>query len=310
MKHWFALLDNFRRVPKRTDKLYGEGIIPITDRERATYLSPAFGRMVFTKIMTPVVDRGSGRIIGWTVVLNINSVNKRHEFFEQLYATIARETKRIRFAAGYDGLFDAYAPRRALLDRHERVLAGLTRVLDLGCGTGSLSVRLVADGARVTAVDGDTHLLRRARDRVAPLGGARFIRRDPDLLGELPAARYDGVALVNLLPRLTEPAVALAQAYKSLKPGGVMTLSAMLPSGCVDFLYNSLRTALERDGKYENLKHQFNCVLELDREQARGWTLRSREEVRALVLEAGFAIASEEGGLEDGNTLFLVARKA
>src|SRR5690606_15180689 len=112
---------------------------PITDRERVAFLSPVYGRMVFTKIMSPIVDRGSGRIIGWTVVLNINSVNKRQEFFERLFAEISNETKRIRFAASHDGLFEGFEPRTALMSAHLEAIGEAVRVLEIGCGTGMMT---------------------------------------------------------------------------------------------------------------------------------------------------------------------------
>src|SRR5690606_34293050 len=108
----------FRRVSKRSDKLVGEGILPLADRERATYLSKKYGRMVFTRVMTPIVERSQGRTIGWTIVLNINSVNKRELFFKDLYKTIAADTRAIRYASSYDSIFQRYRPFRQLVLAH------------------------------------------------------------------------------------------------------------------------------------------------------------------------------------------------
>ncbi len=312
VSHWFKLLDNFRRVPNRADKLYGEGIIPITDRERATYLSKEWGRMVFTKIMSPIIDRRSGRIIGWNVVLNVNSVNKRQEFFEKLYARVALETKRIRYAASYDGLFDGFAGRDQLMKLHsESVLLG-HRVLELGAATGALTAVLDARGARVTAVDNDVHMLRRVRDRSEGMEHApRIVRQELDDLKNVPDGRYDAVVCMHQIYRVHDPKALLQSAFRAMKEGGQLTLSSILPSGGFDSHYNAVRTHLEASGRFENLKHQFNHVLEFEREMAQRtpFTFHSREELRAMVLEAGFMIDAEHPGLEDGHTLLLVARK-
>ncbi len=312
VSNWFKLLDNFRRVPKRTDKLYGEGIIPITDRERATYLSKEWGRMVFTKIMSPIVDRRSGRIIGWNVVLNINSVNKRNEFFEKLFARISLETKRIRYAASYDGLFEGFSGREQLVALHaSQVLMG-HKVMDLGANTGMMTEALLERGASVTAVEHDVHLLRRIKDRFEQSGKSpRIVRQDLEDMKNVPAGRYDAVTIMHALHRLHEPAAVLAQAFKAMKTGGKLTVSGILPSGGIEAHFNAVRTHLEAAGRLETLKHQFNHVLEFEREMARlvPYKLHSREELRALVLEAGFMIDSEHPGLEDGHTLLLVARK-
>lgn len=312
VSHWYKLLDNFRRVPKRTAKLYGEGIVPLTDRERATYISKDWGRMVFTKIMSPIIDRRSGRIIGWNVVLNINSVNKREEFFEKLFSRIALDTKRIRYAASYDGLFEGFSGREQLIALHASAVLLGHKVMDLGANTGMLTEALMARGASVTAVEQDVHLLRRVKDRFEQdERRPRIVRQDLEDMKNVPAERYDHVTVMNVLHRVHEPAAVLAQAFKALKQGGKLTISDILPSGGIEAHFNAVRTYLEASGRFENLKHQFNHVLEFEREMALVTPYRflSREELRALVLEAGFMIDAEHPGLEDGHTLLLVARK-
>lgn len=310
VSHWFQHLDNFRRVPKRTDKLYGEGILPITDRERVAYLSKLYGRMVFTKIMSPIVDRGSGRIIGWTVVLNINSVNKRQEFFERLFADISAETRRIRFAASHDGLFDGYKARLTLMQAHLEDLEEAVRVLEIGSGTGMMTETMVADGRKVTAVEGDVHQLRRLKDKCEGFESrVRLVRQDPSVLKGVPVARFDAAVLFESLHRFDDPAKVLAHVYASLKPGAILSISFRLDG--IEPLYNSVKTHLDASDRYDQLKHQFNHVLEFERELATSTPYRflSREEARALVLEAGFNLESETTGLQDGHTLLLKARK-
>ncbi len=48
------------------------------------------------------------------------------------------------------------------------------RVLEIGCGTGSVTAMLVARGGRVTAVDQNPEMLDRARDRL-PAAAARGV---------------------------------------------------------------------------------------------------------------------------------------
>ena len=53
------------------------------------------------------------------------------------------------------------------------------RVLEVGCGTGAVTVRLVKRGARVTALDQNPEMLERARARLvsAPDGGVTWLER-------------------------------------------------------------------------------------------------------------------------------------
>jgi len=68
-----------------------------------------------------------------------------------------------------------------VIDRHERELRALARVmewrgrrvLEIGCGTGRLTLRLAALGARVIGIEPDAARIREARRALPP----RFARR-------------------------------------------------------------------------------------------------------------------------------------
>ena len=94
-----------------------------------------------------------------------------------------------------------------------------TRVLELGCGTGSMTRDLLARGARVTAVDLSEPMLARAR-RKAP--GARFVRRD--ILSWEGEGAHDRVLLSFVLHEMDREirARALSVAGRALAEGGLL----------------------------------------------------------------------------------------
>jgi 2-polyprenyl-3-methyl-5-hydroxy-6-metoxy-1,4-benzoquinol methylase len=309
---WFDLLDNYRRVSKRAEKLYGEGILPLADRDRVVYLSPEFGRLVFTKIMTPVIDRATGRVIGWNVVLNLNSATRRHEFFERLHARLTLESRRLRHAASFNGIFDAYRPLTALVRAHVDKAADARRVLEIGAGTGLLTSALATTSRRVTAVDHNVHLLRQLRDRVALAAHrVRIVKQSPEHLHGLPPERFDAATLLLTLHKLEDPAACLRQVFAALKPGAPVGVSVLTCGPQVDGFFNAVRTDLERQDRFELLKHQFTHVLEHERELAAVLPYRAltRLDVRALLLEAGFNLESEADDLLDGHAVLVTARK-
>ncbi len=89
------------------------------------------------------------------------------------------------------------------------------RLLDIGCGPGTLAKRLVADGAAVTGIDPGAAALETAR---AAVPGARFEAASAEAL-PFPAAHFDGAVMFNALHHVPDPAAALAEAARVLVPG-------------------------------------------------------------------------------------------
>lgn len=313
VREWYAHLDNFRRVSKRTAKLFGEAILPITDRERICFASPEFGRMVFTRIMTPIIDRESGRVIGWNVVLNINSVTKREAFFERLFAAIATETKRARFAASCDGLFQRYSPYKHLLALHARHSRNSYRILSIGAQSSNLTQLLLEDQARhITTVDSCAHMLRKMRSKCAKDSGRlRLVKRALDDLGGLPRQRFDAAIMSLSLHRVENFVALVASVYRALRPHGTFSISFVQPHAGIEGLYGAIRQRLDEEKHFDALKHQFAHTIEYERQAAvdQPYRYRSREQVLAALQHAGFTIESEYGELLDGQALMVVARK-
>jgi len=312
VKEWYAKLDNYRRVPKRTEQLYGESILPITDRERVTFLSAKYGRIVFSRIMSPVVDRATGRIIGWTVVLNINSVNRRQEFFTDLYAAIAKETQMIRHAAAVDGVLGRFPGRQHLLHSICDSLPTHGRILELGCGTGGLSAMLAVEGLKVTAVDDDVHQLRVARERCRDFLNIKFVRGSASQSGKLPSHKFDGVVFNALLMDTATIVTSVSELYRCLKPNGNVAIIMRSDQGTIDALFDAVKGSLESQGRFENLKHQFSQVAKF--QSAIGAAHKIGELPReALVLEKlsflGFAVDGVDRDADDGHTIVIKARK-
>lgn len=104
---------------------------------------------------------------------------------------------------------------------HDRVLAGAgpgSRLLDVGCGTGTLLARAVADGLEVSGVDVAPQALA-AAGQEAPAA----VLRQADA-HELPFddGAFDLVTLVQVLEHVTNPVLALREARRVCTPGGAV----------------------------------------------------------------------------------------
>jgi SAM-dependent methyltransferase len=95
------------------------------------------------------------------------------------------------------------------------IAEGFARVLDVGCGEGELA-RYLPDGAWVGLDNSQTML-----DR-APAGA---VRGEATAL-PFPDESFDGVAILYVLYHLSDPRLALAEARRVMRPGGLIAVSA------------------------------------------------------------------------------------
>ena len=124
-----------------------------------------------------------------------------------------------------DGFSEASAQHVPHLVRAVRAGPG-TRALDLCCGHGIVAEGLAAAGCAVTMLDFSPVMLEMARARVP---SARAIEGDA---GRLPFAdaAFDAATMGFGLPHLPDPAAALAEAHRVLRPGARFAGSCWLPA--------------------------------------------------------------------------------
>jgi len=93
--------------------------------------------------------------------------------------------------------------------------------LDIGCGTGFLSLLFAAQGHRVTGVDLAQLMLAQARSKAAAQGvEIRLIADDVETLDSLPAASFDLAVERHVIWTLSHPEAALQTWQRVLRPGG------------------------------------------------------------------------------------------
>jgi len=104
---------------------------------------------------------------------------------------------------------------------------GMT-VLDAGCGPGRLTLPLargVESTGRVVALDIQSGMLARTRSKTdaAGLKNVEFVNA---ALGDgsLASDYFDREVLVTVLGEIPDPAIALAELHRALKPGGILAI--------------------------------------------------------------------------------------
>lgn len=109
----------------------------------------------------------------------------------------------------------------------ERMMTGLApgaRVLDVGCGNGSLTAEFGRMGYDVTGVDLSREGIEQARAHY-PAGRFEVLAADERLLENLGVEPFDLVCSVEVIEHLYDPAALLAGCFAALRPGGMLLLS-------------------------------------------------------------------------------------
>ena len=154
------------------------------------------------------------------------------------------------------GVFEMLAPRPG------------ERVLDLGCGDGALTERLVAAGCRVIAIDSSPAQIGAARAR--GLDARRGRAETLPFRGE-----FDAVFSNAVLHWIPDAAAVIASVHRALKPRGRF-VAEFGGAGCVQTVRLALIDEANRRG--------------LDGAALDPWFFPTEEAYRALLEAHGFAI--------------------
>src|SRR4051812_11518987 len=151
----------------------------------------------------------------------------------RLQGTLAeRRTKSQEFFSSSAGQWDRVRDDMYGDRFHLAALAGLAEpewiVGDLGCGTGQVTAAIAPFVARVIAVDGSAAMLHAARKRLRGTDNVDLRRGELEAL-PIDDARLDAATLMLVLHHVPDPAKALGEVARVLKPGARLLLVDMLP---------------------------------------------------------------------------------
>jgi len=149
-------------------------------------------------------------------------------------------------------------------------------ILDLGCGTGSLTLRLaaLASEGRVVGIDPSEEMLDRARGKAREAAHVSFVQISAEDM-EFPE-EFDLVFSNSALQWVIRQEDALSRMFHALRPGGRIALQ--LPAR--DF-FPEFRRNVEEAAETLGLSHYYD---------GRGWPWYqpSREEYRDALMRCGF----------------------
>jgi len=110
-----------------------------------------------------------------------------------------------------------------------RAVAGLVRlgdVVDVGAGDGSVAEILGPRARSWTCVDKNERMVEAARLRIGAAANVRFVLADAQRL-PMEDGAFDQALMLHVLTQLPQPAQALAEVARVLRPGGTLTLATL-----------------------------------------------------------------------------------
>ena len=137
----------------------------------------------------------------------------------EFFATAAGQWDKLRrdlFGSG-----SAFHALPALIDPH-------WTVGDLGCGTGETSAALCPFVARTIAVDRSSEMLQAARRRLRDFANAEIRQGELEAM-PIENGLLDAAVMILVLHHVPDPAAVIAEAARTLKPGGRFVVCDMLP---------------------------------------------------------------------------------
>jgi len=115
--------------------------------------------------------------------------------------------------------------RRALVRELLGELAD-TRIIDVGCGDGSLSLQYAESGSHITLIDFSETMLAAARNNIAAESAGRVTVQRADITAAEPLTNSpaDVVLCVGVLAHVPRPEATVAKVASLVKPGGRLLL--------------------------------------------------------------------------------------
>jgi ubiquinone/menaquinone biosynthesis C-methylase UbiE len=162
------------------------------------------------------------------------------------------DPKRLFFdemAADWDVRADAERLLRKLAEELPRFEVQVGEmVLDVGCGTGNLTGRLVdlvGPQGRVTAVDLSLEMLRRGRDKLQD-GEIDWAECD-GTWAPFPDGAFDRVFCYSAWPHFSDHPAVAAEMFRLLRGGGRMHIWHSIPRSRVNAIHRSAGPAVRAD---------------------------------------------------------------
>ena len=231
---------------------------------RLRYLSRNFGWASLRETTIPHPDPENGALQGTTIYWDVREMDRFGEFVEALDGAYRQQLDWESYAMSYDRVLPNFPFYQEVVERHCNAVDGpdIQNVLDIGAGTGNVTIKLLGVGRHVTAVDLSRAMLEKLRRKVAEPQRMRLtiVEQNAERLPQWDDDTFDAVTALLAFYDMTAPTRALNEAVRVLKPGGTMIVTEPKSTFCLDALLERAEQVLEDKGIRHTLRLDWDRV--------------------------------------------------
>jgi len=283
------------------------------------YKHPRFGRMVLQKTSSNLVDEKGMRKAR---VVHLNALKAEH--LDLYWADITRRIEAdilwSAYGMGVDNLWVTHKDYQEALGRLMQVARRGHAVLELGCGTGNLTLRLLKGKMprQIWVNESVQTLLEKARRKFAEhyylVEGENLptlnVRKSVlDRLEDFEDEKWDAVISFDGFHRMNSLKRGLRELSRVLKTKGELAFLAWHRQSSADEFLKQLRDHLESIGRLPDADTVYQSFAQTLRKLVPVLTKIERTELPALLERAGFGNVQIQDDLHSGHLLFVTATK-
>jgi ubiquinone/menaquinone biosynthesis C-methylase UbiE len=227
------------------------------------YHSARYGP-VRLRVSEACIDTESGACAGSLASLEVTDLPTVPAFQTGVDRRLGHEVMWEVYAVSYDRILSELPFYQEVVERHHAAMSNpaISTVIDIGAGTGSVTVRLLGAGKRVTAVDVNRAMLEKMDSKREAGWGDRLttIEDTAERLPHLRNGAFDGVTVLLAFFDMDDPIAALAEAQRVLKIGGTIVVTEPRANFNVVELMTAAEEALRARGHLDRLSRNWKRI--------------------------------------------------